>query len=114
MDCAVIHTWTLPVAGREKAALGYGVEVNEYRSNKAAEGKCSEPAMYFFSGRGMWMLRGDLGILRELYAGEEVQRLPAEGQFVLEDWEFEFAKTGEAATEHLLRYAAIGQEIGFV
>jgi hypothetical protein len=114
MDCAVVHTWTIPIPGREKAALDYGIEANAYWSKSATEGKCSEPEMFFFSGHNMWMIKGDPDTLWQLHAAEEAQRLLANGQSLPQDWSYEFAMTGDAGTEYLLRYAAVGQELGLV
>jgi len=60
---------------------------------------------------------GDIGevlILWQLYAAEEAQRRLAKGQSLLQDWSYEFAMTGDASTDYLPRYAAIGQELGLV
>ena len=114
MDCAAIHTWSGMIPGREKEALDYGVEANAYWSKLAAEGKCSEPEMFFAGTRGTWMVKGDPDTLRALYAREETQVLAAKGGFLLQDWDYVFAITGNAATEFLLRVAVAGQELGYV
>jgi hypothetical protein len=104
----------MPVHGREKLALDLGVEVNEYWGKLAAEGKCSEPEMFFYADRGMWMVKGDLQTLRQLCDAEEVQRQFDKGQFFFADYDYELVRTGDAAVEHLLRCAGVGQELGFV
>ena len=114
MDCAAVHTWSGMVSGREKEALDYGVEVNAYWSKLAAEGKCSEPEMFFTGTRGTWMVKGDPDTLRELYAREVTQVLAAKGDFLLQNYNYEFVITGNAATEYLLLVAAAGQKLGYV
>ena len=114
MDCAAIHTWSGMVPGREKEALDYAAEASAYWSKLVAEGKCSEPEMFFSGTRGTWMVKGDPDTLRELYAREETQVLAAKGGFLLQDWDYEFAITGNAAAEYLLRVAAAGQGLGYV
>ena len=114
MDCAAVHTWWGMVPGREKEALDYAVEVNAYWSKLAAEGKCSEPEMFQSGSRGTWIVKGDPDTLRELYAREEVQVLAAKGDFLLQNYNYEFAITGNAMAEKLLRVAAAGQTLGYV
>jgi hypothetical protein len=113
MDAALVVTWLVPFAGREKAALDYGVAVNDHWGKLAAEGKCSTPEMFFFpSGSGMWMVKGDLAALEELFWRPESQRLNTKGQLLLQRYRWEFALAGDAADEFMLRYAAAGQELG--
>jgi hypothetical protein len=114
MDCAAIATWKMAFPGREKLALDFGLECNAYWEKLAAEGKCSAPETFMYSDRGMWMVKGDPDTLRELIETDEVQRLLAKGNLLLQDWAWEYAKTGDAATGHLMRYAGVGQELGLI
>jgi len=66
MDCAFIVTWKMPFPGREKAALDVAREVDAYWGRLAAEGKCSEPEWFFYSDRGMWMVKVDANTLWHL------------------------------------------------
>jgi hypothetical protein len=96
-------------------ALDYGVEVSEYWGKMAAEGKCSPPEMFFFSnGHGLWMVKGDIDTLWSIHVLEDTQRLIRKGHLLLQDFAFDFPRTGKAAEEYMLNYAATGQEIGLI
>jgi hypothetical protein len=95
-------------------ALEFGLECNAYWEKLAAEGKCSAPEMFICSDRLMWMVKGDPDTLREPIETDEVQRLLAKGNLLLQDWAWEYVKTGDAATEHLMRYAGVGQELWLI
>jgi hypothetical protein len=114
MDCALICTWKMPFPGREKLAREFGVENVEFWDKIEAEGKCSEPEWFFFCGHGMWMAKGDPDTLWQIFQSDEAQRLIAKRNLVLEDIAWEFAKTGDAVTGHLVRYAEVGQELEFM
>jgi hypothetical protein len=115
MDSALVVTWTWPIPGREKKALDYAVEVKEYWGKFAAEGKCSPPEVFFLSnGHGLWMVTGDLDTLTSIHLAEETQRLVTKGQFLLQDFAFDFATTGKDAEESMLTLAAVGEELGLI
>ena len=75
MDAAMVVSWKLPFPGREKEALDYAREVNEYWGKLATEGKCSPPEIFFSEtgGHGLWIIKGDRDTLETLLIG------PAEG-----------------------------------
>jgi hypothetical protein len=101
------------MAGREKLALDYGVEVKEYWSELAAEGKCSPPELFFFSnGHGMWMVKSDIDILWSIHVKEATQRLVAKGQLLLQDFTFDFVSTGKDGEAYMRTAAAVGQDLG--
>jgi len=114
MNSALIATWRMPLQGREKLALDYALEVNEYWGKLSAEGKSSEPEMFFFSDRGMWMVKGTPDALWQILEADESQRMMAQGNLLLGDFAYEFVKTGNAASEHLLRCAGVGQELSLI
>ena len=114
MDCAVIATWKMAYPGREKLGLDFGVECNAFWEKRASEGRCSAPEMFMYTDHGMWMVKGDPATLREIVETDEVQRMLAKGNLFLEDWAWDYVKTGDAATEHLMRYAGVGQEVGLI
>jgi hypothetical protein len=101
------------VVGREKLALDYGVEVEEYWTKQATEGKCSPPKLFFFSnGHGLWMVEGDIDTLWSIHVEEATQRLVTKGQILLQDFAFDFVTTGKDAEEYMLTLAAVGEDIG--
>jgi hypothetical protein len=105
--------WTRPIAGREKLALDYGVEVKQYWTRLAAEGKCSPPELFFFSnGHGLWMVKGDIDTLWSIHVEEATQRLLTKGQLLLQDFAFDFVTTGNDAGEYMLTVAAAGEDLG--
>jgi hypothetical protein len=101
------------MVGRETLSLDYGLEIKEYWTKLAAEGKCSPPELFFFSdGHGLWMVKGDIDSLWSIHIEEATQRLVAKGQLLLKDFAFDFVTTGRDAEEYMLTVAAVGQELG--
>lgn len=112
MRYAYVVTWNGPIQGREMKAIEYGAEVQEYWGKFADEGKCSEPEMFFFpDGHGMWMVKGEFQALEELWYTEEAQHLLAKGNWLLQDFGFEFVRTGDSADEYLMFFADVGKEL---
>ncbi len=113
MNSAFVVRWVRPVPGREKAALDYAVEVNEHWGKLAADGRCSEPEMFFLpDGTGIWIVRGDREALAVDIATDTSERLIARGQLLLEGFRFDLAVTGGAAERYLLGYAAEAAALG--
>lgn len=116
MDAAMIVSWKLPFPGREKEALDYAREVNEYWGKLATEGKCSQPEIFFSEtgGHGLWIIKGDRDTLETLLIAEVSERLAVKGELLLQDFTCEIVKAGKASEEHLLRYAGVGHELALV
>jgi hypothetical protein len=107
MQAAMVVTWTHPVVGREEKALAYGIEVQEFWSKKAAEGKCSEPELFFSeAGSAMWFVKGDRDTLMALHDTDEARMLTMKGELLLDAFRLEFFATGDDATDFMLRYGA--------
>jgi hypothetical protein len=101
------------MAARETLALDYGVEVKEYWTKLAAEGKCSPPELFFFSnGHGLWMVKGDIDTLWSIHVEEATRRLVTKGQLLLKDFAFDFVTTGKDAEEYMLTVAAVAEDLG--
>jgi hypothetical protein len=101
------------MVGREKLALDYGLEVKEYWTKLAAEGKCTRPELFFFSnGHGLWMVKGDIDTLWSIHVQEASQRLITKGQLLLDDFAFDFVTTGTDAEKYMLTVAAVSQDLG--
>lgn len=112
MKYAYVVTWNGAVTGREMKAIEYGAEVQEYWGKLAAEGKCTEPEMFFFpDGHGMWMVKGDFQMLEELWFTETSQTLLVKGAWLLEDFGYEFVRTGDSADQFLAFFADVGKEL---
>lgn len=115
MDSAIVVTWNVPIHGREKEALDYGVEVNEHWGKLAADGKCSDPEMFFFSdGHGEWMVKGNSDVLLKLFMSPENRRLTTKGSLLLDGFRYDFVRTGPASDAYMLEYAELGQELGII
>ncbi len=106
MDSSLSVKWTKPILGREKMALDYNVELNEFFDKLAADGKCTEPETFAFSGGGLWMVKGHYPVLSEVYFSEIGQKLLAKGEFLLREFSFEFTQTAISAEQHALEYVA--------
>lgn len=115
MKAALIVHFRSPVPGREKLALDYGAEVNDYWGKLAAEGKCTFPEMFFATtGEGaLWLVKGELETLEEIQRLPETQKLLHKGGLLLEEFGFSFFLTGESADEYMFKFAEIAKEFGF-
>lgn len=59
MKAAIVVKWTTPVPGREKAAVAYGREVDDFYGKKAADGLCTEPKWFWApTGESLWFVEG--------------------------------------------------------
>ena len=115
MNTAFIVTFKQPIPGREKIALDYAAEVNEFWGKLAADGKVTVPELFLFpNGIGMWMVKGDAIILRELVESEYSQKLLTKGLLLLEDFESAFAFTGAAVDAQLALYGQLIVELALV
>jgi hypothetical protein len=114
MKYAYVVTWKGSFPGRENLALEYGYEVHEYWGKLAADGKCSEPEMFIFpDGHGMWMIKGEFETLERLWMTDEAQHLFAKGRWLLDDFGYEFVRTGDAVDQFLAVFADVGKELAF-
>jgi hypothetical protein len=112
MRYAYVVTWNGPVHGRELQASEYGAEVQEYWGKLAAEGLCSEPEKFFFpDGHAMWMVKGEFETLERLWYADDAQHLLAKGRWLLEEFGFEFVRTGDSADQFLASFAEVGKEL---
>jgi len=115
MNAALVVTWKVPFPGRERQALGFAAESNDYWGNLAAEGKCTAPEWYFLpDGWAMWIVRGERQALDELVAAEQTARLLARGLLLMDGWQYRLADTGSGAERFLTAYTAVSSELGFI
>ncbi len=112
MQAAMVVTWTHPIAGREAKALEYGDQVMKYWQERAREGKCSEPEIFFSEhGTGLWMVKGDRDTLLQIHDTDEARLLTMKGELLLEAFTAEFFYAGEDAIDQMTRYGAALQAI---
>jgi hypothetical protein len=91
MKGAMVVTWTGIRPGRERLALKYGRDVDEYWGKFAADGKCSPPKWYLaHSGPNVWVVEGEVEDLLGISTTEQAQKLTAEGPLVCENFTQEF------------------------
>jgi hypothetical protein len=112
---ALVAKWRLAVVGREMKALEYGVEVAEYWGKLAEEGKCTVPETFFSTcTAAMWMVKGDLDVLRGIMATDAAQILILKGEWLLDSFGYEFLITGADADARLGHWAKAGEALGLV
>lgn len=112
MKAASIVRWTVPVPGREKQAIEYGREVDEFWGKQAADGRCSEPE-WFWAPRGesYWIVKGDLEQLLMISATPESQRLLYKGQLLMQDFGYDLYVHGRE--EALKPFEDVAKELGY-
>lgn len=87
MKAAMVTKWTMPVPGREKAALAYGREVDDFFGKKAAEGLCTEPKWFWApTGESLWFVEGEYDALLGIFATPEAQKFTLKGSILLQDF----------------------------
>lgn len=115
MDTALVITWKVPFPGREKHALDFAAEADQYWGKLAAEGKCTTPEWYFLpEGWGMWMVKGERRVLGDLMAEEATSRLLMKGLLLLDGWQYRLADTAAGAERFMADYATVGGLLGVV
>jgi len=115
MKAALMVHFREPVPGREKLALDYRADVDEYWGKLAADGKCTFPELFFGSvGGGVWMVKGDLETLEEVVRTPAAQTLLYKGGLLFREFGYEFYLTGESVDEYILRYKEIAKGFGLI
>lgn len=104
MHSSLSVKWTTPIPGRERLADDYKVELTEFFTEIAADGGCSEPETFSFSGGGLWMVKGHYHLLSEVYFSGAGQSLLSKGEYVLQDFSIEFTQTANSAEQNALAY----------
>ena len=115
MDTAMILTWTTPFPGREKKALEFGAEAEEFWGKQASAGRCTPPEWFFLpNGTGMWIIKGDRDVLEGLLAEGQGRKLLVKGGLLLQNWQWTLAETGGAAEKYLGDYSAEAGALGIL
>ncbi len=95
MKAAIVVKWTTPVPGREKAAVAYGREVDDFYGKKAAEGLCTEPKWFWApTGESLWFVEGEYEALLGILATPEAQKLMLKGPILVQNWGYAVCQTG--------------------
>ncbi len=94
MRAALVVRFTNPVPGRERAAIAYGREVDEFVRKNAARG-LSEPKWYWSSsGENMIIVEGEYDKLLELSSTPEAMKLENKGMILMQDFRDELVAVG--------------------
>lgn len=95
MKAALVVKFTTPVPGRERAALAYGHELDDFAKKKASEGVVSQPKWYWSSnGDNMVIVEGEYENLLQLSADPEVTKLENKGTILMQDFRDELVAVG--------------------
>jgi len=106
MRAALVVKFTNPVPGRERAAIAYGHEVDDFARKNAAEGAITEPKWYWSSiGENMIIIEGDYEKLLELSSKPEAMKLENKGMILLQDFRDELVVVGRDEAEGLYEEA---------
>jgi len=85
MKAAFVVKFTTSVPGREKAAIAYASEVDDFYAKKAAEGLCTEPKWYWATaGENMWIVEGEYEALLGIIATPEAQKFLVMGPILVQ------------------------------
>ena len=85
MKAAVVVKFTISIPGREKAAMAYAREVDDFWGKKAAEGLCTEPKWFWATaGEHIWFVEGEYEALLGILAGPESQKFLVMGPILVE------------------------------
>ena len=95
MKAAFVVKFTAAVPGREKAAIAYAREVDDFWGKKAAEGLCTEPKWFWApAGESMWFVEGEYEALLGTFAIPEAQKFLVMGPILVEGFGWALYQVG--------------------
>jgi hypothetical protein len=114
-EAALISTWGRTVPGRETKAIEVFQDLTMFWAKKAADGRCAEPEAFFSmdGSHGVFIVKGKLDALMEIWDSEENEILVDKGQLIVENLKTEFYVAGDDIAVSLGRYAQAVSELGF-
>ncbi len=111
MKAAFVARWLTAVPGREKAAIAYGRDVDDFFAKKAADGFCTEPKWFFApTGESLWFVEGEYEPLLGIFATPEVEKFLAKAPILLHGFGYGLYRTGRE--EIFCRYEEALTELG--
>ncbi len=111
MNTALVVKFTNPVPGRERAAVAYARELDEFASKKAAEGLCTQPKWFWTSnGENLWFVEGEYEALLGLMTAPEVTKLENKGMILMQGYSSEVYMVGRE--ENLVPYEEALGDLG--
>jgi hypothetical protein len=104
MKAALVVRFSNPVPGREKAAIAFGHELDDFAKKNAA--KISEPKWYWSSsGENMVIVEGEYENLLAVTATPEAIKLENKGMILLQNFRDELVVVGRDEAEGLYQEA---------
>lgn len=95
MKAAMVVKFTTPIPGREKAALAYAREVDDFWGKKAVDGLCTEPKWFWApTGESLWFVEGEFDALVGILATPEAQKFLVQGPTLVQSWGYGLYQTG--------------------
>ena len=117
-DAALISTWGDTIPGREGKALEVFMELLGYWGKVHADGKCSEPKVYFNQdgSEGVFIVEGKSDDLNEVVESEEFEKLTAKGHLIVQNLRSHlyYGGTDDELTRGTRIFAEAGNELGFM
>jgi hypothetical protein len=116
-DVALISTWGTPARGREGKALEVFMQLMGFWGQRAAEGKCEQPEVFFSTdgSHGIFIVKGKSDVLMEIEETDEAQQLLSKGHMIVEDLRSHWYFTGDdeiqRGTQNLVQ---AGTELGYM
>jgi hypothetical protein len=95
MKTALVVKFTNPVPGRERAAIAYARELDDFVAKKVAEGVCTEPKWFWSStGENLWFVEGEYDALLGLLSTPEVTKFENKGMILMQSFSSELYVVG--------------------
>lgn len=115
-NAALVISYGLPIADREKASLNVFSDGVTHFGKLAADGKCAEPEIFHRSyGGGFMIIKAeDTETIHEILALEETRRLIVNAEFTTMDFDFHIFNTGEELMENMAFYTTVGSDLGYL
>jgi hypothetical protein len=111
MKAAFVVKWLTAVPGREKAAIAYGRDVDDFFAKKAADGVCTEPKWFFApTGENLWFVEGEYEALLGIFATPEAEKFLVKGPILLQGFGYDLYRAGRE--EIFGRYEEALTELG--
>jgi len=95
MKAAMVVKFTTAVPGREKAAIVYAREVDDFYGKKAAEGLCSAPKWFWApNGENLWVIEGEYEALLGILATPEARKFLVQGSILVQGFGHDLYQVG--------------------
>ncbi|HET7247811.1 MAG TPA: hypothetical protein VFJ07_23575 [Streptosporangiaceae bacterium] len=99
MKAALVVKFTTPIPGREKAAIAYGHEADDFWGKKAGQGLCTEPKWFWATADdNLWFVEGEYEALLGILATPQAQKLLLKGSTLLQGFKSDLYQAGRDET----------------